>query len=1048
MKSSRILIEIPTKDRDPILGKFIAALLLQSYQEFDVLILNDGDREVGTSSLTSWLLPFLRIGREVWIEEGSRISQAHNHNVPLYDPRFKDYKYYVRSDDDVLMDRHALLRLYGAIRGTEAGAVGGLWMEREDLGNIHDRKIFATVEEFNADPSINGNADIMNSNWQQRVYHPTDDLMPVEHIYSVAIVDMEKMRRAGGWPEVYSHGVAHGEETDGTYRLHLSGEKLFICPMVTGQHLRSPGGIRSQSNLGQIQQMDLMKWQRRLPELRKIEFSPTIAVECRHSYGLGGAERLFYDTVHLLQSEFGQDRVHPIFPCPHMSPEEVEDAFGFTYFAPPQELPEYDVLIVLGHEPEHTTEAKKKIFYCLFPIQGMEQKALEGFDHIVGISDYTCEHIRDLLRYKCSRIYPPVASIGFLQEDKEDIILVVSRCVPFKAPLWLMKQFINMNLTGWKLEVVLATSVEAFDDYEKETLDFAAAHGDIVVHRNVTNAELHGLYRKAKIFWGASGMRGSPPQAAEHFGYTPVEAWSAGCIPVMYDRGGHQETVAEQFRWLDQDDLSTITVDLMHGEWENWQIADAVDLDLFSPGSFVRQWSDLIRRVNALAIGLERIESIRIENKRIRVAMVSDSPYFEELGVGVTSGFGNVAGQIARRFVEEPDIDLSVFGLYDPRMPKRSDNLPFDFFPPIADAGGTRSIPAYLQWAKPDVIFMLHAPGELLGWVQQFRALPGLTQPIVAYFPIEGAYRPNSAVVPLMDRLAFPVTYCKSGADLIKQFLPSKEIPYVYHGIDHADFKALNPSDREHIREVVGFKDKFVIMAMGTNKRVKQHPVLIEAMKIILSLGYEDIYLYIHAKEYDDHVLQGHHLRNILKIDEHITGLPLQKHILFPVIEDKWHASAYTDPVLQMWKHVKPPDAKMRGFFFNALDIISRYGISDLCVDISSAEGFGLVSLEAVACGVPAISVHDRMVRDEVHSKYMIDMIEPAYWDTWHTGTRLAMVAPDDVAEAILRAYKHPKGKTFNAEMAEKVKADLKWSDATDLFVKLVREADALPKKA
>ncbi len=1040
-KVGRILVETPTKDRDVILGRHIASLILQSFQDFDVLILNDGDEPVGGTNLVEFLLPFLKHGRSVWIEEGTHISQAHNHNIPLYDPRFADYKYYVRADDDVLLNRDCLEELVRVITETRAAAVGGLWMETEVLDNIHDRKIFWTQEEFDADKSINGDVDILNSNWQHRVYHPTDNPLKVEHVYSMAIVDMDKMRRAGGWPEVYSHGVAHGEETDGSYRLTLSGEDLYINPRATGQHLRSPGGIRSKSNLSQIQQMDLMKWQNRLPELRDINWIPTIAVECRHSYGVGGAERLFYHTVQLLQSKFGRGRVYPIFPCPHMTPEEVEGFFGFRYELVQSQDQEFDVLIVIGHEPQHITPAKHKIFYCLFPIEGVDPALLSDFDQVIGISDYTSDWIENWWACESRRIYPPVVPVCDLGDEKENIILIVSRCVPYKSPLWLMQRFIEMDLDGWTMHVVASTSIEAFDDYENLVLGYIEEHDNIVVHRNASNDQLQALYRRAKILWGASGLRGDNPQAAEHFGYTPVEAWSAGCIPIMYDRGGHKETVSRAFLWTNGNSLKQITNEVIETGSNGFYIP--VDLSKFDPEWYATQWEWMILRVNAHALQLDRIVHFHVEDRPIRVALVADSPYMEEFKMGVTSGFGMVSGMIARRFIQEPDINLSVFGMYDPRMPKREDNLPFDFFPPIGDLGGNRLVPPFINWADPDVIFMLHAPGELHNWVSSLRRLE-IGLPIVAYFPIEGAGRPNPAVVPLMDKIQFGVTYCQAGEDLIRQVVPDKEICHVYHGLDHADFAPLAIEDRTHIRELVGWDGKFIVIAVGTNKRVKQHPVLIEAIKILLSRGYDDIYLYLHTKEFDEYVLQGHDLRNMLKLDQHISGLPMEQHVLMPVIEDKWHSVSYDAHSIDTWRYVRPPTSMQRGVFFNSLDFKTRYGIADLYVDVSSCEGFGFGPLEAISCGVPAISVHDKMVRDEVHSKYCLDMIEPTYWDTWHTGTRLAMVSPEDVADAILKAYLNMPTREECIETSSCVKKDLRWEPAQDLFVDLVRRARAL----
>ena len=41
------------------------------------------------------------------------------------------------------------------------------------------------------------------------------------------------------------------------------------------------------------------------------------------------------------------------------------------------------------------------------------------------------------------------------------------------------------------------------------------------------------------------------PQNFEHFGITTVEAMSAGCVPVVIDKGGQKEIVADGcgFRW-------------------------------------------------------------------------------------------------------------------------------------------------------------------------------------------------------------------------------------------------------------------------------------------------------------------------------------------------------------------------------------------------------------------------------------------------------------------------------------------------------------------
>jgi len=434
----RILIEISTKNRDSVLGRCLAALHQQSYQDFDVLILNDGEQEIGSTKTTAYILKELERVHAVWIEKGSCISQAHNHNVPLYNLRFAaDYDYIVRLDDDILLNRRAVEHMrHSMLENINAAAIGGLWFEMEWASDeFHDR----AMPEDLSHPEFCGRIGLLNSTWQQRVYHPANELYEVEHIYSACMYNAEAMRRAGGWPEVYSKGVAHGEETDGTCRLHLAGYKLFVDPRVTGQHLRSPGGIRSNKRLNEATAMDRAKWQNRLPKLRNINFSPTVAVECQHAFGLGGAERLFYHTIHLLQSKTGLD-VYPVFQGAHYSPEECHKAFGFSYEErkhPDSPLEFYDVHITIGHELIPVTNAEHRILYCLFPLEvddPIDMALFLELDLILGISEYTTEYIGKIWGYDTKHLYPPVVPIGQGDVEKENIILVVSRCVPYKAP--------------------------------------------------------------------------------------------------------------------------------------------------------------------------------------------------------------------------------------------------------------------------------------------------------------------------------------------------------------------------------------------------------------------------------------------------------------------------------------------------------------------------------------------------------------------------------------------------------------------------------------
>lgn len=1031
-----VLVEIPTKNRDSVLGRCLAGLFMQAFQDFDILILNDGKEEVGRTPTTNYMLKKHRLHRKVWVETGTKISQAHNHNIPLYDKRFAEYKFCLRVDDDVVLNRRALQGMVNTIksRTCEVGAVAGLWFENERLSDrLYDRMVMDSP--IHAHPSMHGIIGTINSNWQQRVYHPTGELYRVEHLYSVCLYNMEAMRIAGGWPEVYSRGVAHGEETDGTYRLHLSGKHLIINPAVTGEHLRAGGGIRDVKDLKQVQSLDREKWQNRLSKFQDINFQDIkVAVECKHSFGIGGAERMFYSTVFLLQA-LSNFIVHPIFHGLHYSPERCKEIFGFAYLEPDELLDEYDVLIVLGHEPEHKTVAKHKIFICLFPLD-FPTELLFKFDQVFGISKYVAGYMEEKFKVTCGHIYPPVIWES-KPRKKENIILVVGRCVPSKSLQWQMERFVELGLTDWKMHIVTATSVDEFKAYQIAVEGYAEQHG-IILHKDISGDELASLYCKSKILWSAMGMRGSDPVTAEHFGYTPVEAQLAGCAAVVYDRGGHKETVAEPLRWKTTDELMDITRRVAGGE-----PVVIMNLEGFSHDTYITRLRNYILRVNAMALHVEKIEQIKIDERPISVGLIVDSPYLPEYGVGITTGFAQIGAEIVRHLTKCKDIDLSVFTLMDTTYPRRGANLPYDVFPAISsDLQGRKTTPHFTKWCQPDVLIDVYDVGDSFTHVNSLGLL-GFAQPIIGYFPIEGAGRLVQPTKRLIDRLTYVITWCRSGAALIREYIPDAagKLYVAGIGIDHAPFAPLEPERRKKIRELVGWDDKFMCISVGSNKRTKMHPILVEAIRICLQRGYDDIYAYIHTLPFNNHNMGGWALQHIIDSEEQRYKVPVRHHVLLPpTMRDNWHGPQYEFDELEDWKLVTPPNPKGRKILFSSLSYIERLGIANLGVDPSSVEGWGLPILEMVACGLPAISVNDGMVRSEVHSKYCT-LIDPVAWDTWHTGTRLAIISPEDLADAIIEARLLNGLELDPASMQLNIMEDLAWGKTIGIFSELVRKA-------
>ena len=284
----RILIDVSTKNRAGILARCLAALTTQTFQDFDVLIMDDSDsnQQVEDRPIVQEWISRLRLHHKVWLQAGSGISQAHNHNVPLYDDEFLEYKWILRLDDDVVLNATALYYLEAL--GTASigcAAVGGLYFENEEGVPFSDRDV-PSAEMWDEHIELQGEISdkYHPSNWPQRLYHwnrKSNKHIPyweAQALYSACLYNADAMRAAGGWPECYSPGVAHMEEIDGTFRLHRAGHKLFVIPWVTAQHLKSSGGIRTNDDWEEKQMLDFQVWAKRLPLILEGKFDELTAM--------------------------------------------------------------------------------------------------------------------------------------------------------------------------------------------------------------------------------------------------------------------------------------------------------------------------------------------------------------------------------------------------------------------------------------------------------------------------------------------------------------------------------------------------------------------------------------------------------------------------------------------------------------------------------------------------------------------------------------------------------------------------------------------------
>ena len=176
----------------------------------------------------------------------------------------------------------------------------------------------------------------------------------------------------------------------------------------------------------------------------------------------------------------------------------------------------------------------------------------------------------------CDVIYPPVDT-HLEVRVKKNVILSVGRFTVTghsKKQLEMMTAFAELQndvRSDWNYHSIGGVS-DALEDVEYfrgvvRLADRCGAH----VKSNLERGQLKHLYGQAKVFWHAAGYgeEDCRPELSEHFGIATVEAMSAGCVPVVIDKGGQREIVehgVSGFLWSSLEELKGYTELLMRNE--------------------------------------------------------------------------------------------------------------------------------------------------------------------------------------------------------------------------------------------------------------------------------------------------------------------------------------------------------------------------------------------------------------------------------------------------------------------------------------------------
>ncbi len=326
---------------------------------------------------------------------------------------------------------------------------------------------------------------------------------------------------------------------------------------------------------------------------------------------------------------------------------------------------------------------------------------------------------------------------------------------------------------------------------------------------------------------------------------------------------------------------------------------------------------------------VHRIPEDPLDNKKIKVLTISDHP-LSPSGVGTQTRymienmlktgkyqFFSLAGAIKHKSYE----------------PIKTDEFGDDWIVwPVDGYGSQEMIRSLLRSQKPDILWFMTDP-RFFGWLWEIEDEIRPLVPMVYYhvwdnkpYPTfnEPAYSSNDMIVSIS----------KVTNDIVKNVSPEVELRHVPHAVDYDIFCKKEDAEisefvKEFITNTAISEDKFTVFWNNRNARRKQSGSLIFWFKDFLEkVGTDKAQLIMHTDPFDPH---GQNLQSIVEKLGLTSG-----EVVFSTSK-------------------LPPE-----------QLAKIYNFADVTINISDAEGFGLATLESLACETPIIATMTGGLQEQV----------------------------------------------------------------------------------
>lgn len=246
-------------------------------------------------------------------------------------------------------------------------------------------------------------------------------------------------------------------------------------------------------------------------------------------------------------------------------------------------------------------------------------------------------------------------------------------------------------------------------------------------------------------------------------------------------------------------------------------------------------------------------------------------------------------------------------------------DYPYPIYPawPGGDAMGVKSIKKIIEMVKPDLVVFQNDPWNIPHYMKQVQELKNPPR-LVGFIAVDGK-NSNGRVLNTLDRVIFWTKFAQAESTIGGLQVPSGIVPL---GVDLNIYK---PSDRAQARADMGLvddaKDGFIVVNVNRNQPRKRLDLTIEYFaEWVHSCHVDDAFLLLHVCPTGD---VG------INVDQLAKYYGLKGRVLL------------SEP--GVYKGIAEAD------------VAKLYQMSNVLMTTTQGEGWGLTTMEAMACGIPCV---------------------------------------------------------------------------------------------